>query len=242
VALAEKGLDFESRVVSQQDLRSPEYLALNPNGYVPTLVHDTAVLTESRLISEYIEDAFPTHALLPSSPTDRARVRGWTKQIDDSHHLNVFVLTFVASFRKGFLARPADVREKGLPLNFIKRAVTLDLAEYGAQSRYYIYAVRSFRALLDKMDDTLSKSDWLVGDVYSLADVDFTPYLRRLEELGLWSLSRSDYPHVERWFAAVRARPSYQLAISDWETAEDREREAAEAAESRPWLVSALAA
>jgi glutathione S-transferase len=240
IALAEKQLAFESRIVTPQNLRSAEYLAINPNGYVPTLVHDDAILTESRIISEYIDDAFPDPPLMPSAPLARARVHAWTKQIDDSLHLNVFVLTFVASFRKEFLTWPADLRELRLPLNFIKRTITLDLAEKAGQSGYYLDAVRRFRTLLADMDMTLGHSEWLVDDAYSLADADLTPYLRRLEEIGFWHLVCDEYPHVERWFAAVRARPSYQTAIRDWESADDREREAVELVEARPTLASAL--
>ncbi len=240
VALAEKQLAFESRIMTRSDLRSAEYLAINPNGYVPTLVHDDAILTESRIISEYINDAFPDSPLLPYTPLARARVHGWTKQIDDSLHLNVFVLTFVASFRKDFLTWPADVREQRLPLNFIKRTITLDLAQNAGQSGYYLDAVRRFRRLLADMDATLGHCEWLVDDAYSLADADLTPFLRRLEEIGFWGQVCDEYPHVERWFAAVRARPSYQTAIRDWETADDLKREAADLVESRPTLALAL--
>ncbi len=45
IALAEKGVEWESRL--NPDMRSPEYLALNPGGYVPTLIHEGNVLTES---------------------------------------------------------------------------------------------------------------------------------------------------------------------------------------------------
>lgn len=242
MALAEKGLFFDSRIMTLQDLVSPEYLALNPNGYVPTLVHEEDVLTESRVISEYIEDALPAPALLPTDPLTRAKIRSWTKQIDDSLHLNVFALTFVANFRKYFLARPQYVRERGLPLNFVKRTIALDLAANGAEPGYYLDAVRRFRTLLEHIDRALCQSVWLLADTYSLADADFTPYLRRLEELGFWDLVRDQCPHVERWFGAVIARPSYQSAIRDWETEADRVREAVEMAEARPALVSALAA
>ncbi len=240
VALAEKHLAFESRIMTRQDLRSAGYLAINPNGYVPTFVHGDAVLTESRIISEYIDEAFPDLPLMPPTPLARARIRGWTKQIDDSLHLNVFVLTFVASFRTDFLSWPADVRELRLPLNFIKRSITLDLAENAGQSGYFRDAVRRFRTLLADMNLALGDSEWLVGGAYSLADADLTPYLRRLEEIGFWDLVCDEYPHVGRWFTAVRARPSYQTAIRDWETAEDRKREAAEILEARPTLAFAL--
>src|SRR5271163_1682328 len=47
------------------DQKRPEYLALNSNGYVPTLVHDDFVVCESIVICEYVDDAFPNRPRLP---------------------------------------------------------------------------------------------------------------------------------------------------------------------------------
>ena len=68
LVLAEKGLDFESRDVNlvTGEQHAPDYVKLNPNHVVPTLVHDGRVLIESSLINEYLEDAFPKPALWPA--------------------------------------------------------------------------------------------------------------------------------------------------------------------------------
>jgi len=47
---------------------------VNPNGYVSTLIHDGRIVTESRIINEYINDAFDGPELLPDDHYDRARV------------------------------------------------------------------------------------------------------------------------------------------------------------------------
>lgn len=242
LALAEKGVAFESRIVTPPDLRSAEYLALNPNGYVPTLVHDGAIITESRTINEYIDEAFPNPSLMPASPLDRARLRNWVKQIDDSLHLNVFILTFVTSFRADYLNIPPEEREKGLPLNPIKRLITVELGERGADSAFFKMATERFRTLLAEMDAALAKTEWLSGDMYGMADVDYTPYLRRLAELGFWQLVAKDHPHVQRWFQVLRSRPSFSKAIEAWETDADRAREAEDIVRARATFEAALAA
>ena len=58
LCLREKGLDYVSHYIdlSRFEQHTPEYLALNPNGLVPTLVHDGAVIIESTVINEYLED------------------------------------------------------------------------------------------------------------------------------------------------------------------------------------------
>ena len=58
---------------------SPHILALNPAGLVPVLVDRGQVLTESRIINEYLEDAYPQPRLCPEGAYARARMRLWTK-------------------------------------------------------------------------------------------------------------------------------------------------------------------
>jgi glutathione S-transferase len=153
------------------------------------------------------------------------------------------VLTFATFYRPGVLQLSSEQRTRSLPLsNPIKRSYTLDLIEHGFESQYFPQAVARFRTLLYDMERTLSRSAWLVGGEYSLADADFTPYLRRLEDLGVWELAKGLYPNVARWFAQVQARPSYKTAMLDWITPEDDQRDKLNAAAAKPYLASAWSA
>jgi glutathione S-transferase len=241
ICLAEKGIEWESRVLSPPELRSPDYLALNPGGYVPTLVDGDKVITESRIISEYIDETFDGPALQPHDPFWRARMRLWTKQVDDALHPNVYVLSFVTNFRNIFLGMPADVRERMLPLDYTKRIRTLDMLEHAYDSIYVGMALKRFAKLIDDMEATLSGAPWLAGHDYSLADADMTPYLQRLTDVGvgwLWE----DRPNVTDWFARVRARQSYAAVLHDWVSEEQQTQIAATAAEVEPRFRLALAA
>ena len=75
IALGWKAIPFERRVVNlaarEQD--APGFRAVNPLGQVPVLVTDEGTLTQSQAILAYLEDRFPTPALLPSTPWLRAR-------------------------------------------------------------------------------------------------------------------------------------------------------------------------
>jgi glutathione S-transferase len=223
IALAEKSLAWDSRIVT--DLRSADYLSLNPNGYVPTLVHDDVTLIESRIISEYIEDAFAGASLLPDDPFGRYRARKWTKQVDDALHLAIYTLSFAIVFREARLKMSEEARRDALPLtNPVKRAYTIDLVDRGLASPHFASAVDRFVKLLGEMDNALSVSPWLAGDRYSLADCDLTPYLARLRRLGLLPLLLPSFPAVSRWFDAVEARPSFASGISDWLSGDDESR------------------
>ena len=88
IVLGEKGLDWKSHVVDLQGggQHDPEYVKLNPNHVVPTLVHDGRVLIESTLINEYLEDAFPEPSLRPTDAVARHAMRLFVKQIDEYVH------------------------------------------------------------------------------------------------------------------------------------------------------------
>lgn len=91
VVLAEKRLDWVERrleLLKFEHLR-PEYLRLNPNGVVPTRVHDGRVVLESSVICQYLDEAFPARALMPADPVGRAHARAWLKYFDDAVHPKV---------------------------------------------------------------------------------------------------------------------------------------------------------
>lgn len=92
IALNLKGLAYEPIFVrggrGSTDLRSPEYLALNPQGVIPTLVDRGRVLTQSMAIIEYLEEVYPNSPLLPGGAADRAWVRSLAQIIvSDTHPL-----------------------------------------------------------------------------------------------------------------------------------------------------------
>jgi maleylacetoacetate isomerase len=93
IALNIKRLDYQSipkhLVRNGGEQRDPAYLSVNPQGLVPALEHDGAVLAQSLAICEYLEEVAPRPALLPGGPRDRAVVRSMALSIAcDVHPLN----------------------------------------------------------------------------------------------------------------------------------------------------------
>jgi maleylpyruvate isomerase len=76
-ALNLKGVDYDYIPLSllKGEQASPEHLALNPSGLVPTLVTPQGSLPQSLAILEWLDEAYPEPPLLPSDPWGRARVR-----------------------------------------------------------------------------------------------------------------------------------------------------------------------
>jgi glutathione S-transferase len=76
---------------------TPEFLAINPKAVVPVLIHDHEVIPESTVICEYVEEVFSVRPIYPSDPGLRAKVRVWTKAVDEELH--PAAITYVVSHR-----------------------------------------------------------------------------------------------------------------------------------------------
>ncbi len=221
ILFAERNTPFVSHKLDLRagDQQTPEYLKLNPNAVVPTLVHDGNVVIESNIILEYLAEILPGPSLVTASPLGRTRMRYWTKQLDDSIHQFTSVISFAIGFRYQMLAKP---REDALGiLNKIpdpaRRARQIDIYENGVDSAHFPPAIRRFEKMLADMERDLAASPWLAGADYSLADIAFTPYVNRLDQLQL-SHMWDKRPHVSKWFDTVRARPSFATAYDGFMT------------------------
>ena len=64
-----------------------------------------------------------------------------------------------------------------------------------------------------RMEEALTNGPWLLGDLYTLADVIVTPLIDRIADLGLNYLWADDYPRVTYWYACMQARPAFATAL-----------------------------
>ena len=218
-ALAEKGVPWESRHLNLRggDHQKPEYVKLNPNAVVPTLVHDGSVIIKSTVIGEYIDDAFAGPALRPEIPADRAKMRLWTKQLDEGLHADTGVLSTSIAFRyQKFDQGPAAVEAliQNVPDPAKRERVRANIHE-GVNSRYFKESVLRFQRLIERMESALTNSLWLAGSSFSLADTAYAPYVTRLEHLQLSSMW-AHCPHVTDWYRRIRLRAGYQDALTQW--------------------------
>lgn len=212
LTLSEKQVAFEERLLQRAELATAEYRALNRNGVVPTLVHDGEVVVESSIIMMYIDDAFAGPSLTPSAPAARARMNLWLRLVDDAF-APLTVLTYAMVARNSLLAMPLDEREayyRSIP-DLVKREQRRSVVERGMEAPELSGAVHALIQLQKRAEETLSATRYLVGD-YSLADAALTPFIFRMDCLGLLELARQ--PALARWWYGVRERPSFHDAIS----------------------------
>jgi glutathione S-transferase len=221
LVLAEKGLEFESHEVDlvAGEQHDPEYVKLNPNHVVPTLIDDGRILIESTLINEYLDDAYPTVAVRPTEWAERHAMRMWTKRIDDKVHPYAGVVTYAIGARPMVLQRTPEEIEASIAAipDPHRRAARRSVIDHGVKSPEFAPAIAAFVALLDDMEAALESSDWLAGDAISLADCAVLPYLIRLDHLAMAPLLAADVrPRVADWYARFQQRPSFATAVTDW--------------------------
>lgn len=182
--LAEKGVDLDRVEV---DLRGGEnrrepYLQVNPAGQTPALELDSgACVTEITAICEYLEEKFPSPALIGTTPDERAETRMWTRRVD---------LKVCEPMANGF--RFAE----GLPL-FENRMRCLPDAAPGLKA-----VAQDGVAWVDAN----LEGPWLCGERFTLADILLFSFL----DFGAVVGQPLDPKHakVADWFARVKARPS----------------------------------
>ena len=223
LTLAEKGLEWESHLMALNgDQLDPAYLKLNPNGVVPTLVHDGNVVVESTVIMHYLDDTFPAPPLMPRHPLDRTRAHLFKKLMDEYIHPACIVFTFATTNRAPLASLSKEQRDAQLAKAPLQRQSEYKRAavEEGLGSPMGKEATKSFDKLLKWIQESTERGPWLAGPDYSLADIAATPYMVRLEMLKL-SRMWDKKPGVAEWWERVKARPSYETAITKWLRPED---------------------
>lgn len=199
------------------DATRPEYLKLNPNGVVPTLIDCGVPITESAVICEYLEEAYQDAPLRPADPLQRAAMRLWTLQPDAGLHRACGIISFAIAFRHQMLKLPAAEIEQRLAekpdpsmRNNLRQTI-----ELGIHAPQVASALKTYDKVIGMIASQLDTSPWLVGDRYSLADVAMLPYVCRLEDLQLAWLWAGKRSAITAWLERCKARPNYS-GIADY--------------------------
>ena len=75
---------------------------------------------------------------------------------------------------------------------------------------------RLYDGYLGKMEKALATRPWLAGETFSLADIAMTPYVNRLDMLGMSQMWEKTRPRLRDWFERIKARPAFKPALLDW--------------------------
>jgi glutathione S-transferase len=185
IALAEKGIAFESRLPDIVGGDLDEFASLNPRREVPTLIDDGLSVFDSTIILEYLEDRWPTPPLLPASPADRARVRTLEELCDTYYEAINWAVMEVRVFQ----------RATG------ERASRLEARAAQQQAGCNAYLERQ-----------LAGRDWFNGDRFGWGDLCVVPFVHAAAMTGTAPAPGSP---LGAWLERAAARPSVRDTLDE---------------------------
>ncbi len=217
ICLAEKKLRFEDirlDLGKAKEHLKPEYLKINPNGVVPTLVDDGKIVIDSSVICEYLEEKYPEIRLAPADLVERARMRAWMRFLEEVPTAAVRVPSFNMGFlpryegmdRKTFEGVESDVRP--IRKQFYRRMGPSGFKKDDVQASLDQMANTSAR-----MNAALENGPWLLGEQFTLADIIVAPLIDRIADLGMEEIWTEKYPRVTEWYERIQTRPSFQATF-----------------------------
>lgn len=211
LALEIKKAPYVSRLLefSKGQTRTPEYLALNPRGRVPTLKDGGFVLAESMAILAYLDRKFPEPPLFGRTAEETGRI--WKSISECLSYIQPNVSAMAAAIFFGSAAEKAsEVRE----------------------------AAGKLHAEFQTVDRTLRATPWLAGAAISAADIALYPFVEVLLraagkeaaqplDLGFQPFARV-YPAIAAWMERIKALPGYDKTYPPhWRAADAKSTRAA---------------
>lgn len=190
VALNLKGLVYDQTtyVLRKGEHRGEEYLALNPQGLVPTLETDQGMIAQSLAIIEWLDETHPEPAFLPDDAWGRARVRGLAQMIAlDVHPINNLRVLFYLRDQFG--------------------------ADDDAQTAWFHHWVnQAFRAQEKRLANDKETGPFCHGNMPGLADICLASQVVNNRRFGV---DIAPYPTLERIYNACMALPAFQDALPE---------------------------
>ncbi|MCU0970114.1 MAG: glutathione S-transferase [Rubrivivax sp.] len=193
ILLAEKGVAHET---VQVDLRAGEQLGeafrrLNPQCTVPVLrTDDGALLTDNAAITAYAEARWPDPPLLGTTPLEKAEVASWNWRVEFEGLMAVAEALRNGSPAMAGRALPGPVEHAQIPA----------LAERG---------LKRLRHFLAVLDERLADREFVAGTRFSVADITAVVTIDFARAVKV--RPGDEHPHLQRWRAAMAARPSMSL-------------------------------
>jgi glutathione S-transferase len=198
----------------------PWFLGINPRGLVPVLVHDGAVHIESNDIIQYLEQKFPQPKLVPAGHENE--VAKLLKHEDDLH-LDLRTLSFRFVFAPPGPPKSADAlasyaangtgtvqgvkdTEKQIQIEFWKRAAKEGFTDERARA-----SAQRFRTEFEKLNRTLARQPYLLGETLSVLDIAWLIYQNRLTLAG-YPFARL-HPNVKAWADRLGGMPEFAKEI-----------------------------
>lgn len=225
LALEEKGVDWESRIVDIVNMENyePWFVSMNPHATVPALVRGDEVIVDSGRITRHVDASFPGPQLFPEDTVSRGIVEAWVERaarfpleivhagLSGSSLLRLDARMFGSRIKKlrAFAKRRPDLESRyQAKIDDIEKKSVMAASPISREETEALVAGE-----LDALSGALEGAEWIAGSAYSMADVFWTVVLSRLSMLGAsGGFSRARRPAVASWWQRVRERPSFERA------------------------------
>ncbi|MGE0627184.1 MAG: glutathione S-transferase family protein [Hyphomicrobiaceae bacterium] len=209
-----KGLAFEEHKLNllEGDQLKPDYLEINPNGVVPSLVHDGQAVIDSAVIIEYLDEAFPDDApLRPNGLAEIARMRSMLRFIDEVPAAAIRVPTFNLAFLPRFQRMTEAEFNAFADSKPLRKEFMHAMGRTGFPKRDMDQALDRLGRTLARMDDWIAESGgpWLMGKSITLPDIAVMPVIVRMEDLGLATMW-TDRPAIAHWYQLLKLQPPFK--------------------------------
>ena len=216
--LKEKGLEFTSHYVDllRFEQHEPAFVALNPNGQVPVLVHDGRIVIESSIIGEYLEDIYPDPPLRPADPYRRARMRIIMKFVDE------YVLPALSVIGWHLMLRQVATAIDGATFDELMERIPLKeqqdkwrtIAGDSFPQETLDDCYRKLAVAADRFEKELTDGPWLAGPDYLLADINAYTVAAALPVRVPDAASPRNAPRLHAWLERMHARAAVQAALA----------------------------
>ena len=186
IALEEAGAEYSTVRINfaTSEQRSPEYLAINPKGRVPSLVTERGILTETPAMLAYIAQSFPKAKLAPiDDPFAFAEVQAFNSYLCSTVHIN-------------HAHRPRGTRwaDDPVAIEAMKKKVP-----------------ETMTACFDLIESKMMKGPWVMGDVYTICDPYLFTIAGWLESD---SVDPSQFPKVKAHRDRMSERPAVRKVLA----------------------------
>jgi|TARA_B100000131_G_scaffold68682_1_gene65004 glutathione S-transferase len=217
--LAEKEITWTDKrlISSDNEHLSDWYLKLNPNGVVPTLLHNGKPIYESTAILEYLEDEFRQKKFRPTDPFLCSQLRAWLIFVDVWPAPAVRTPSFhfgglLEKFKKMSQEKFEELKEKR-PLK--KEFYNSFDKNSGFSEKDIFTSFSIFERTFIRMEYLLKEfgGPWLMGKDYTIGDMAILPSIDRMEDLGLDDLWNKRFEGVKHWLKKAQTRPASKIAF-----------------------------
>ncbi len=238
LTLYEKGIPFDQHFINpgKFEQHSDWFKKINPRGQVPALDHDGKVVVESTVICEYIEDIWPEAgvSLRPADPYERAQMRVWTKWVDEYFCWCVSTIGWAFGIKQLAQAMSDEEFEAHIEKNvpIPEQQLKWRRARNGFPQELLDEEFRKVRVSVERLEETLSKQDYLLESGYSLADIcnfAIANGFQRENSFFAEFCNPTATPGLFAWLERINARPAAKAMFEKSQSEFRRNAEKAEA-------------